>query len=378
MISKALSAALLALAVPAFSTISGGSVPSPALGQLENLAPAGYERPIPEPPRPVEIAVYETEEEFTFESDARTELDNRLIAFRNAGITVLGGRMTVKANRRHGFAVEYIPTLQPGTSNPPALLLMTYRSPASYWRESEAEEAMNSAASNLRSAGLTVAASALVPSGRDNAFEVAYFVPNSLRPSQNDEVRIEKHLSGKHAFESGAESAAQEMAGRFRRAGIPVLRTRAVRRPDRDYSVEIEYALRTNRHGARPMYAPSGYEARETFSFESGAQEAARQSLPAFSAAGVLPISAFVRKAGRDYSYGVDFLMEMIYRGPNSYPSVAVKTYQAQETFDFESQAQNAMREKIAAFDAAGLKVIGSLVVPAGRDYSYVLDYFAR
>ncbi len=351
---------------------------APALDQLNGLAPAGYERPNPEPPRPVEIAVYETEEEFTFESDARAELENRLAAFRAAGITTLGGRTTLKSNRKHGFAVEYLPSLQPGSSNPPALLLRTYRSPASYWRESDAEEAMNAAAANLRNAGLSVAASGLVPSGRDHAYEVSYFVANLLRQSQADDVLLEKFLSGKYSFESGAESAAEELAGRLRQAGIPVLRTRAVRRPDRDYSVEIEYALRTNRHGARPKFAPASYQARRTYSFESDAQRAAAEALPVFSAAGVSPIQGHVLKAGRDYSYGVDFLVELFYRGPNGTPVVSVKTYQAQETFDFESEAETAMAQKIAAFDSAGLKVIGSQVLPAGRDYTFVLDYLAR
>ncbi len=373
--STILAAAVLAFSTPAFSTPSGAI---PAMVQLESLAPSGYERPSPEPPRPVEIAVYETEEEFTFESDAREELENRLAAFRAAGITVLGGRTTQKANRKHGFAVEYLPTLQPGSGNPQALILSAYRGPASFWRESDAQEALNAAEANLRSAGLTVVASALVPAGRDHGFELAYFVPNLLRPAQTDEVRIEKHLSGKHTFESGAEAAAQEMAGRFRQAGIPVLRTRAVRRPDRDYSVEIEYALRTNRHGPRPRYASASYQARGIFSFESGAEEAARRSLAVFASAGVAPISSYVRKAGRDYSFAVDFLVEFIYRGSSSYPSVTVKTYQAQETFSFESEAETAMKEKVAAFDAAGLKVVGSQVIPAGRDYSFVLDYLAR
>ncbi|MBU2529671.1 MAG: hypothetical protein KKD35_01425 [Elusimicrobia bacterium] len=59
-------------------------------------------------------------------------------------------------------------------------------------------------------------------------------------------------------------------------------------------------------------------------------------------------------------------------------PSIAIKTYQGQEIFDFEREAEDAMANKAAVFNNAGLAVISSRVIEVGRDYSYVLEYIAR
>ncbi|MBI4677614.1 MAG: hypothetical protein HY748_08525 [Elusimicrobia bacterium] len=379
--TKSLFAAIpiLALALPALARMpSLENLRSQALGQLEINAPPGYERPAPQPPQPIDIATYATDEEFTFESDAKPALDERLAALRNAGVTVLGGRAFQKPNRRWTFAIDYVPTVAHGTQMPPAALLQTYRSPAAYWRESDAEEAMGSAAANLRNAGLPVLNSYLFDAGRDHSFAVDFLVPNALRPTQQYEVRFEKYAGGKFDFESEAEAAVAGFSSQFSQAGVPVLRGKAVRRPDRDYSVELEYVVRTNKYGPRPLYSSGRYDSRETFSFEDEAVKAAREKLPVFSQAGLAAVQGFSRKVNRDYSYSVDYLVRNIYQGGAVYPSAVVKTYQAAETFSFESEAETAMQEKTAAFNSAGLTVIGSEVIRTGRDYTYVLDYVAK
>lgn len=346
--------------------------------QLERLAPQDYQRPQPPPPTPVEIAVYSTDEEFTFESGAKEALNERLEAFRAAGLTSLGGRVTAKPNRRHTFAIDYIPSVEQGAPLPPAALLETYKSGAVYWLERQAEEAMRSCAANFRDAGLEVLGQSLLSAGRDHSFSVVFLVGNRLRPTSRYEVRFHLFVSGKFSFESGAEAALTDYTSRFKAAGIPVIRARAVKRPDRDYAVEIQYAVRTNSYGARPLYAIGRYDARETFSFEDGALQAAVSRLPAFHSAGAPAVHYFARKENRDYSFTVEYLVRHIHQGGTSSPSAVIKTYSAAETFDFESQAKTALEEKSAAFNNAGLPVIGAKVVPSGRDYTYVLDYIAK
>lgn len=374
---RALPAFLLAL--PAFSAPPGvEGHGSAALRQLESFVPPDSRRPAPPPPTPVEIAVYVTDEEFTFESDAKTALNERLAAFRGAGITPLGGRVVEKPNRRRTFAIDYIPTVEHGAPLPPAVLVSTYRSGAAYWLESGAEEAMLSAAANLGNAGVEVLSHYLVAAGRDHSFAVDFLVANMLRPTARYEVKFQMFTAGKFTFESQAASAAADYAARFAAAGVPVLRGRAVKRPDRDYAVELEYAVRTNAHGARPPLAIARYDSRETFPFEDGAIKAAGERLPSFGAAGVPAVHGFARKVNRDYSFSVDYLVRNIYQGGTAYPSAVVKVYAAVETFTFESEAEAAMKEKAGAFNGGGFTVVGAKVVPSGRDYSYVLDYIAK
>lgn len=374
---RALPAFLLAL--PAFSAPPGGAGHvSAALRQLESFVPPDSRRPAPPPPTPVEIAVYVTDAGFTFESDAKAALNERLAAFRDAGITPLGGRVVEKANRRRTFAIDYIPTVEHGAQLPPAVLVSTYRSGAAYWLERGAEEAMLSADANLGNAGVEVLSRYLVPAGRDHSFAVDFLVPNMLRPTPQYEVKFQVFTAGHFTFESQAAAAVGDLAGRFRSAGVPVLRGRAVKRPDRDYAVELEYAVRTNAHGARPAFAIARYDSRETFPFEDGALKAAGERLPSFGAAGVPAVHGFARKVGRDYSFSVDYLVRNIYQGGTAYPAAVVKTYQAAETFTFESEAEAAMKEKAEAFNGGGFTVVGAEVVPSGRDYSYVLDYIAK
>lgn len=369
----------LLLTLPAFSAPSGvHGQGSAALHQLESFVPPDLRRPVPPPPTPVEIAVYVTDEEFTFASDAKTALSERLAAFRNAGLTPLGGRVVEKPNRRHTFAIDYIPTVEHGAQLPPAVLVSTYRSGAAYWLERGAEEAMLSAAANLGDAGVEVLGHYLVAAGRDYSFAVDYLVSNMLRPTARYDVKFSLFTTGKFTFESEAAAAVANLTARLNSAGVPVLRGRAVKRPDRDYAVELEYAVRTNGHGALPPYAIARYDSRETFPFEDGAIKAADERLPSFGSAGVPAVHGFARKVNRDYSFSVDYLVRNIYSGGTAYPAAVVKAYQAVETFTFESEAETAMKEKAKAFNDGGFTVVGAKVVPSGRDYSYVLDYIAK
>lgn len=345
-------------------TVSYGTLPHPGV-----QAPAT--------PPAVNIAVYTTDEEFSFESQAKPAMEARINVLKAAGLTTLGGRV-VESGRDYSFVIEYLPTVKGNAALPPAVLVETYRNGATYWIEREAVEAMNACAANFRAARLAVIDSYVYDAGNDNAFAVNYLVKNMLRPTQEYDVKFEKYTGGKYTFESQAEKAVPSYLALMKQAGVPAIRGKAVKRQDGDYSVEVEYVVKTNRYGRRPQYSVNRYDTRETFTFEKDALAASKAALSKFAAAGAPPLSSVVRPAGRDYSYGVDYLVGNIYQPGGTVPSVAVQTYQSQEVFTFESEAKKALAEKITAFSAAGLPVIGSAVSGQIRDYTYTIDYMAK
>ena len=361
---------LLVLSAPAFAqsfnlgSVSYGTLPRPGA-----YAPAT--------PPAAAIAVYATDEEFSFESQAKPAMDARINALKAAGLTTLGGRV-VEAGNDYSFVIEYLPTVKAGAALPPAVLVETYKNGATYWIEREAEEAMKASAASFRAAKLAVLGSYVYEAGRDSAFAVDYLVKNLLRPTQEYDVKFEKYSGGQFTFESEAEKAVPSYLSLFRQAGVPAIRGKAVERSDGDYSVEVEYVVKTNKSGRRPQYSVARYEAREVFSFEKDALAASKAALPAFARAGVPPLGGLVRPEGRDYSYSVDFLVGNIYQASGVIPSAAVQTYVSPETFTFESEAEKALAEKVAAFNAGGLPVVGAAVSGQIRDYTYAIDFIAK
>jgi len=334
-------------------------------------------RPVPVTPPGVTIAGYTTEEEFTFESEASAALPARIGALKAAGITTLGGRVIAKGND-YSFVIDYLPTVKHGSALPPAVLLETYKNGAAYWLETAAAEALKGCEANFRAARLPVLGSYLYEAGSDNAFAVDYLVKNVLRPTREYDVRFGNYTGGKFTFESEAVKNIPAYLAVFKQAGLPAIRGKAVPRPDGDYAVMVEYAVKTNNSGARPRYAVSRYDSRESFTFDKEALKASNAALPAFAKAGLAPLSAVVRPEGRDYSFSVDFLVENIYQQGGVIPSAAVETYQAPETYTFDTEAKKARDEKAAALNAAGLGVIGSAVTGSLGSYTYAIDYVAK
>ena len=329
-------------------------------------------------PPEVNFAEYKTDEEFTFERQAEAALTQRISVLKNAGITTFGGRVIENSNRDYTYIIEYLPTVKYGAALPPALIVRTYKSGSFYWRESEAVTAMNSAVSNFKNAKLKILSSYVYEAGRDNTFAVDYAVKNVLRRTSQYDVAFKNYTGGIFTFESQAEAAIESFKALFSFAGIPVIRGKAVERADGDYSVQIEYVVKTNKYGERPQFALARYESQEIFSFERGALAASREKMAIFSNAGVAPIHNFAREVDNDYSFSLDYLIENLYSYSGVTPSISIKTYQGQEIFDFEREAESAMARKAATFNAAGIAVISSRVIEVGRDYSYVLEYVAK
>jgi hypothetical protein len=366
---------LLGTRAAAFAAGSGlEGLDKAAIKKTEVSAPS---RPAPVTPPGVTIANYTTDEQFTFESEVKPAMDARMSALKAAGITTLGGR-TVPLGNDYSFIIEYLPTVKGAAALPPAVVLETYKNGAVYWLEKDALEEMKACAANFRAAKLPVLGSYLYEAGNDNAFAVDYLVKNVLRPAQEYDVKFQNYTGGKFTFESEAEKAVPSYLAQFRAAGVPAIRGKAVARQDGDYAVSVEYVIKTGKTGPRPQYSVARYEARETFSFDSEALKASRTALPAFARAGVPPLSAVVRTEGRDFSYSVDFLVGNIYQQGGVIPSAAVETYQAPETFTFDTEAKKARDEKVAAFNAAGMGVVGSAITGELGSFSYVVDYVAK
>jgi hypothetical protein len=346
--------------------------------QMEVEKPTDHKRVNTVLPPNIDFAEYTTEEEYSFERQAEAALTERIAVLKKAGITTFGGRVIEKSNRDYTYIIEYLPTVKAGATLPPAIVVRTYKGGSFYWRESEAKTAMNAAVSNFKNARLSVLSSYVYEAGRDNTFAIDYAVKNVLRRTSQYDVEFKKYTGGIFTFESQAKSAIESFKALFNFAGVPVIRGKAVERSDGDYSVQIEYVVKTNKYGERPQFALARYESQEIFSFEKGALAASREKMAIFSNAGVAPIHNFAREIDNDYSFSLDYLVKNLYSYNGVTPSIAIKTYQGQEIFDFEREAESAMAKKAATFNAAGIAVIGSKVIEVGRDYSYVLEYIAK
>ncbi|MEA3307318.1 MAG: hypothetical protein U9Q34_06000 [Elusimicrobiota bacterium] len=329
-------------------------------------------------PPNVKFSEYKTDEEFTFERQADAALTERIGVLKKAGITTLGGRVIEKANRDYTYIIEYLPTVKYGAALPPAIIVKTYKSGSLYWRESEAEDAMNLAIANFKNAKLGVLSSYVYEAGRDNTFAIDYAMKNVLKRTKEYDVEFRNYTGGIFTFERQAEAAIESFKALFDFAGIPVIRGKAIERADGDYSVWLEYVIKTNKYGERPQFAISRYDSQEIFSFERDALAASKEKMAVFVNAGVSPLHGFAREVDRDYSFSLDYLIENLYSYNGMTPSISIKTYQASEIFDFEREAEEALVKKVSAFNAADLVVISSKVIEVGRDYSYVLEYITK
>ncbi len=363
------------LAVPASAQTF--SLNSYDAGTIPGTPAARPHGPAPVTPPGVTIANYTTDETFTFENQAKPAMDARIAALQAAGITTLGGRVVPSGND-YSFVIDYIPTVKAGAALPPAVLVETYSNGASYWPSQSAADAMNDCAAYFRAARLPVVGSRTEESGANGTFAVDYLVNDVLPRAPQYDVKFRAYTGGKFTFESDAKQNIPAYLALFRQAGVPAIRGEAVPRPDGNYAVRVEYAVKAGNEGPRPQYSVVRYDGRATFPFEKDALAAGKTALPLFANAGVPPLSAVSRPAGNDYSYSVDFLVQNFYQHGAVVPSAAVETYQAQETFTFDQDAKKALADKTAAFNAAGLPVVGSDVTGQLGSFTYVLDYVAK
>jgi len=355
--------------------------------ELRNINPSEIEKTnLPQPnPSPalqtgepaVEIALYKTDETFSFESGARGAMQERLAAFKRAGVRTLGGRV-VEAGNDYSFVIEYLPRVKKDSPLPPPILIKTYKNGAAYWRKSEAENERKFCEFKFKNARLPVITSYIYEIERDYGFAVDYTVKNVLGWAREYRAEIRKYVTGKFTFESQAERALPAIISLVERAGLPVLRGKAVERPDGDWAVETEYVTKTNKYKERPLYSVRRYSSPEEYPFEDRALKAGKERVAVFERAQLAAVSVIVRETPRDYSFDIDYLVKNIYSYNSVKPSATVATYQSPETFDFESQARKAMEEKARYLEEAGFPVLSKRIRESGRDYTYSIDYIIK
>lgn len=368
---------LAVIFLSAAPALTAGELTDISTASIKRAEVAAPSRPAPVTPPGVTIASYTTDETVTFESQAKPAMDARINALKAAGITTLGGR-TVPLGNDYSYVIDYLPTVKGNAVLPPAVMVETYKNGTSYWLEKDADAAMKACAAAFRNAKLPVAGSSLYDPGTDHAFAVDYVVKNVLRPAREYAVKFESYTGGKFTFESEAVKNVPAYLALFKQAGIPAIRGKAVPRSDGNYAVWVEYPVKVGKEGPRPQYSVARYDSRETFTFEKEALSASLARLPVFNAAGVPAISNVVRPEGNDFSFSVDFLVANIYQQGGVIPSAAIETYQAPETFTFDTEARKAMAEKAAAFNAAGLGVVGSALSGSLGSFTYSIDYVAK
>lgn len=374
-----LTVSALLLSSLAFSEVKNLEDISPAAIEQAEVAAVSKPAPVnPVIPPGVTIANYVTDEEVTFESQAKPAMDARIAVLKAAGITTLGGRVVQTQNNNYSYVIDYLPTVKNGAALPPAVIIDTYKNGAAYWLDSEAQAAMNSAVANFKNAQVPVLGSYMFDAGSDHAFAVDYVVKNLLRPTPEYNVVFDNYQGGKFTFENDAKKNIGAYSSVFKAAGIPVIRGKAVERPDGDWAVWIEYVVKNNKFGARPQFSIARYDAQETFTFDKEALKASQARLSVFSRAGVPPVSNVVRPEGGDFSFSIDYIVGNIYQQGGVIPSVAIETYQAPETFTFDTEAKKAMEEKAAAFNAAGMGVVGSRLTGSLGSFSYAIDYVSK
>ncbi|HOI42381.1 MAG TPA: hypothetical protein PK523_05490 [Elusimicrobiales bacterium] len=345
-------------------------------GTADIPAPA-YPHPVQPPVTPgTAIAEYAAQETYTFESDAEEALAPRLAAFGAAGIKTLGGRV-VKKDRRWSFVIEYLPQVQHAAVMPPAVILKSYESPVLYWLEREAAAAAAGVRAAMSAGGLSPLSGSVYKSGKDHSFRVDYAVKDLMRRLPAYDIEIKSFDSGDYTFESDAEEAAPALLADMRRAELAPIAAVPYRGADRKWRLRAEHAVRVNKGPARPSHAIDTYTPAETFTFDSGALEAAGETAAGFESAGVKVLHRWARKEDRDWRFGLDFIVRNIYAGYTVTPSAKVLTYASPETFAFESEAEEALENKKEAFSSQGLPAVGGRTFRTGRDYSFSLDYLS-
>jgi hypothetical protein len=260
---------------------------------------------------------------------------------------------------------------------PPAVILKSYESPAAYWPEREAEEAAARVRAAMSAGGLAPLSVALNKIGKDHSFRVDYAVKDLMRNQPSYDIEIKSFDSGDYTFESDAEEAAPALFADLRRAGLAPIAAVPYRGADRRWRLRADHAVRVNKGPARPSHSIDTYSPGETFSFDSEALEAAGETAAGFGAAGVKVMNSWARKSGRDYGFGLDFIVRNIYAGYTVTPSAKVLTYASPAAFTFESEAEEALEAKKDAFGAQGLPAVGGRTFKAGRGYSFSLDYLS-
>jgi len=116
------------------------------------------------------ILIYSTDEEFTFERDAKKECDNRSNILKNYGISIMGCNVSEKENN-YTFTIEYLPELKnPDSLN--SVLIKEYTPQKTYWNENLAKTELSNSAGRFKNSPLKVIDSKTTEEGNEYSFKI--------------------------------------------------------------------------------------------------------------------------------------------------------------------------------------------------------------
>lgn len=361
----------------AISIKSGAAVPSINENTLRVPSNPGQLSPN------TQILTYASPAAYTFENEAKKALNTCVSNFQAAGLSVINSRTVAKGND-YSFTVEYADGNNV-MAQLPAFSIIRYETPASYWIEADAKKALQQSTAWFRSAGINVIGGTIFERDtQNNAFTIdyvttetaGYYAPQYIQPKTGTYTSRQTF-----SFENQARSAANLSASSFATAGIRVLDAYAVPTDDNNFRFAIAYLSKTGQ-GTLPALALKTYQSSEEFSFENEAKKGMTAKAALFNNAGLRVVDAYPVPLGNqnnDFGFVLKYLVRNMqgYNG-QTYEEAAIQLYQETQTYPFENNAKKAMQERQRALSNAGFAILGGRVIPAGNDYTFVVEYVAK
>lgn len=326
------------------------------------------------------ILIYSTDEEFTFESDAKKECENRSNILKNYGISIMGCNVLEKGND-YTFTIEYLPELKnPDSLN--SVLIKEYTPAKTYWNENLAKTELSNSVGKFKNSPLKIIDSKTTEEGNEYSFKIIYSVNNVLKKSKTYYAMFKDFIYGKYTFESDAKKNINGVINTLKQSGINAVSGKVVPSIDGNYSIKITYLIKTtelNKISERPEYTIETYRSEETFPFENNALNEGKKRNDAFTKAGIAVIHNYSYPIDNDWSFAIDYAIKNIYRFGNFVgKEFLIKRYDNPQSFDFESDAKKAMNEKINNFNSASMYVISSKTYEVGNNYSFYIEYIEK
>ncbi|MEF3279475.1 MAG: hypothetical protein K6357_00695 [Elusimicrobiota bacterium] len=329
--------------------------------------------------QPSKFLTYTTDEEFSFESEAKKECNDRVSLFKNYGISTIGCNIFEK-NGNYTFTIEYLPELK----NPDAInsiLIKEYLPQKLYWNENLAKKELSNSLSKFKNSPLKTIDSKIIEVENNYSFKITYIAGNILKKSKTYYAIFGRFKYGKYTFESEAKKNIPIVLNLLKQDGVASVRGKVIEN-ENDYAIEVEYLNKSDNIEfvkENPQYSVETYKSSEIFPFEDNALKEGIKRNELFTKAGLYPIHNYAYEIDDDWSFSTDYVVKNIYRWGNFVGKEhLIKRYHSMQTFDFENEAKKAMEEKSDAFNSAGLYVISSVVYEIESGYSFYIDYIEK
>ncbi len=330
---------------------------------------------------PSNICAYESPSTFPFQSNAKNACEKKLAILKEYGVSVIGCNLIEKENE-YSFTLEYLCELKnPALIN--SVIIKEYRSPKTYWSENLAEEEMKKTYKRFQSSKLIPLEKIVEENNNGYSFKIRYIVNNLLKKSQKYYVNIENTKYGRYIFESDANNNINSVISLFKKAGVCAFDAVVENEVDY-YTIKVVYINKSDTIAAplaiNPEYSIENYTSSEGFPFEDTALNEGLKRNQVFEKAFLTPIHNYSVNINNDsWTFSTDYVVKNIYKnGVFIKKEYVIKRYINPTTFDFESDAESVMRDKISNFNSAGLYVISSKVYEISGNYSFLIDYIEK